>query len=393
MNDRDFPFIIKNTELYLDSAATSQALYTVIEDQMDFERSHRSNAHRSGHKFGTWVNNKYFEAKEAISKFLGLDPKGIVFNSGSTQGLNDAVQMIAQEYRRASIYVGRDSHHSLFLPLLALSKSSSFYTLNIVELDGEGRLDLKDLEEKVKNDPNPKIIAATAVSNVLGVINDLDEIKRIAKQYGCSSILDASQIVSKRNVNLSGFDFVAWSWHKVYGPMGLGCLYIDSEWLKCEPIRPGGGSVTTVKDSYAVWQEDAGRFESGTLNLNAISTIPRLISWLTEHMDEIVEHDKMLARIANDNVQLNMFRPICASETGLLSLQPLAGVAEDYGMLLDANDIMVRTGKLCAEPLVAKITDTGLIRISWAIYTSANDLERFYDVLGGVYGKLSRNVR
>lgn len=387
-----FPFFQHNSDIvYLDSAATTQSLGTVIDHQNNFNLYCRANAHRSGHKMGTWIDQQYHKAKQLIGQWLNIDEpeNAIVFNSGTTQALHDAVEIIKKEYSRATIYIGKDSHHSLFLPLRLLAFNSSFFKIKFIDIDSAGRLDLEKLEQELVNDKNPKILAVTAVSNVLGVINDLDKIRSISKQYGCATILDASQLIGKRKVNLKDFDFVAWSWHKIYGPTGLGCLVIDPKWQKSEPVRPGGGSVINVGFDNIIWQSTAGRFESGTQNLSAIAAIPGLVQWLIANEEEIANHDLHITKLAHSHVSRAMFMPISDSETGLICLAPTVGAVEDYAYMLDAKNVMVRTGKLCAEPLVNELSaNRGLIRLSWAAYTRASEIERAFDVLGQVHEKL-----
>jgi cysteine desulfurase/selenocysteine lyase len=394
----NFPFFARNPAIiYLDTAATSQALYTVIEDQTNFSLDHRSNSHRSGHSMGTWVDQKYFRAKELIAKYVNVkEPeKTVIFNSGSSQGLNDAVKLVEQAMPGGTIYLGIDAHHSLSLPLMELCKSNPWWNIKYIPLNSEGCLDLTSLEQWCKEDKEScRIIAVSAVSNILGKINDLDKIRDIAHATASNTIIDASQLVGKRAVNFHGFDFVAWSWHKVYGPMGLGTLIIDPVWLNYAPVHPGGGSVSSVTISQATWQSNAGRFESGTLNLSAIATLPRLIEWLIANESDIVAHDKKLARIANSNVSETYFNTASNTDTGLISLLPAVGAVEDYTMMLDARGVMVRSGKLCAQPLIDSITNNrSLLRLSWGCYTDTHEVEIAFDYLGEIYGRLSRNVR
>lgn len=394
----NFPFFARNPSItYLDTAATSQTLNYVIEDHTNFLLDHKSNSHRSGHSMGTWVDQKYFRAKELIAKYVKVEEadKSVVFNSGSSQGLHDAALLIERAMPGGTIYIGIDSHHSLSLPLMGLSKSNPWWTIKYIPLDTEGYLDLVQLEQWCKVDPGPcKIIAVSAVSNVLGKVNDLDKIRDIAHSTASNTIIDASQLVGKRSLDFHGFDFVAWSWHKVYGPMGLGTLIIDPIWLNYTPVHPGGGSVTAVSTTQATWQTNAGRFESGTLNLSAIATIPRLVEWLIANESDIVAHDKKLARLAYSNVSETYFRAGSNTDSGLISLLPMAGAVEDYTMMLDARNVMVRGGKLCAQPLIDSITDNrALLRLSWGCYTTAQEIEQTFDYMGEIYGRLSRNVR
>jgi cysteine desulfurase/selenocysteine lyase len=391
-----FPFFKRRPDItYLDSAATSQTLYTVADDMRDFMLGHKSNAHRSGNSMGTYVDQQYQLSKELIGKWLNLNKpeKRIVFNSGTTQGLNDAAQFIMSAIPSGVVFIGIDSHHSLILPWT--QSGNGKWKVVFIELDQDGRLDLNDLQAKIKLEPMgvSKVIAVNAVSNVLGLINDLNAIKNIALDIAAISIIDASQIISKRQVDFSGFDFVAWSWHKVYGPMGLGCMLIDPVWLNFDPVRPGGGTVTSVSKDSVTWQTNAGKFESGTQNLAGICALPKLVQWLMDHQNAIEAHDISLAKIINDQISLTQFRPTSKTDSGLLCLEPVVGAVEDYTMMLDAKNIMIRSGKLCAEPLIKQISNNGLLRLSWGCYTTKQEIELALDSLGEIYARLSRHVQ
>lgn len=391
-----FPFFKRRQEVtYLDSAATSQTLYTVADDQRDFMLSNKSNAHRSGNSMGTWVDHQYQLSKELIGKWLNIrqPEKRIVYNSGTTQGLNDAAQMIMSAMSSGVVFVGIDSHHSLILPWT--QSGNSKWKVVFIDLDKDGRLDLNDLDAKMKLEPMAvsKVIAVNAVSNVLGLVNDLDRIKKMALEVAAISIIDASQIISKRKIDISGFDFVAFSWHKVYGPMGLGCLLIDPVWLNFDPVRPGGGTVTSVSIDTATWTKDATKFESGTQNLSAICALPKLVEWLIEHQDDIEAHDISIAKIVNDQISLAQFTPTSRTDSGLICLEPVVGTVEDYTMMLDAKNIMIRSGKLCAEPLIRQLSNSALLRLSWGCYTTRQEVESTLDSLGEIYARLSKHVQ
>lgn len=391
-----FPFFKRRPEItYLDSAATSQTLQTVADDQREYMLSHKSNAHRSGNSMGTYVDKQYQLSKELIGKWLNIDhpEKRIVYNSGTTQGLNDAAQMIMSAMSKGVVFIGIDSHHSLILPWT--QSGNADWRVVFINLDKDGRLDLDDLQAKIKLEPIgvSKVIAVSAVSNVLGLVNDLNEIKKIALVNAAISIIDASQIVSKRRIDISGFDFVAFSWHKVYGPMGSGCLLIDPIWLNFDPIRPGGGTVTSVGIDSVTWTKDATRFESGTQNLSAICALPNLVKWLIEHQNDIEEHDISITKIVNDQISLAQFTPISKTDSGLICLEPIVGTVEDYTMMLDAKNIMIRSGKLCAEPLIKQISNNSLLRLSWGCYTTRQEIESALDNLGEIHARFSRHVQ
>lgn len=385
MRDR-FPFFKNNpTVTYLDSAATSQTLDTVIEDTVDFLQNHKSNAHRSGHSMGAWVDNQYWTAKEKIGLWLGItNPENrIIFNSGASQGLYDAIQL-ATRLDDFSVFIGGDFHHSLSLPF----KNTNYKDLKYIDVNNAGVIDTYHLEELLRNDTSKnKIVAVTAVGNITGTVNDLERIRTICKRYNAITILDACQSMGKILHNYDGFDFIAWSWHKIYGPNGLGCLLIDPKWLEYDPVHPGGGSVVHVNYETQEYLSNATKFESGTPNLQAICTLPRLIDWLIENQNNITAHDKELASLANELFDTKLFK----SQTGLISLKVENGAIEDITMLLDANNIMSRGGNLCAEPLVKSVTNgKGLLRFSWGAYTSKQELEYAAEKFGEVHERISR---
>jgi cysteine desulfurase/selenocysteine lyase len=393
-----FPFFDKNKDVvYMDTAATSQTLYTVAEDLTDFLNNRKSNAHRSGNSMGTWVDQQYSLAKEAIAELVNVKSpdKTVVFTSGSSQALSDAVELMNKAMPGGTIFLGIDSHHSLLLPIQKLAESNPWWRIVYIGLDNTGKLDLDDLEQKVRLSADKvNLIAVSAVSNVLGKINDLNRIKQIAHANAANTIIDASQIVGKQPVDASGFDFVAWSWHKAYGATGLGTLIIDPVWLNYAPVRPGGGTVTSVNIAGSTWIDTAARFEAGTQNLAAICTIPRLVNWIKQHQSDISSHDRAIAKLANSHVAANQFIATSASDSGLLSLMPTIGTVEDYVLMLDARKIYVRGGKLCAQPLIDTITqNTALLRLSWGCYTIPSEIEKTFDTLGHIHARLQRNVR
>ena len=388
MKDR-FPFFAANSDtVYLDSAATSQTLDTVIQDTNDFLLNHKSNAHRSGHSMGAWVDERYHSAKNKIGEWLTIPnpDKRIAFNSGASQGLYDAVQLIKQRFTgHISVYVGVDAHHSLLLPLRDVSTDIKY--INVMK---DGTLDLDAVNNAMRTDSATcKVLAVNAVSNVLGVVQDLNKIRDICKNNNAISILDACQSMGKIEHNYDGFDFVTWSWHKVYGPMGLGCLMLDEKWLWYSPVHPGGGSVSHVSLNKVTYLETANRFESGTQNLQAICALPNLLDWLIDNQSQIIDHDKELTAYANKLCN----NKIVNSHTGLISFTTDVGAVEDVVMMLDAYNICVRGGNLCAEPLVTGLTDkNNLIRVSWGAYTTKEEISFVFEKIGEVSARISKFV-
>ena len=383
-----FPFFAANPNtIYLDSAATSQTLDTVIQDTNDFLISHKANAHRSGHSMGAWVDERYHSAKSKIGEWLGIsNPENrVVFNSGASQGLYDAIQLVNQKHDQFKVLVGEDFHHSLLLPFRNLECEIEY-----ISITEEGNLDYNMLNRLlIENSNIPTVIALSAVGNVLGRKLDLDKIRNLANTHNSITIIDACQSMGKIEHNYDGFDFVAWSWHKVYGPMGLGCLLIDESWLDCDPVHPGGGSVTQVSIDAQTYVDNATKFESGTQNLQAIVTLPNLLDWLAENQSSIIKHDQELTNLAN---KLCDFK-VVDSETGLISFPISVGSVEDFTMLLDASGICVRGGKLCAEPLVSSLEPSNnLLRVSWAAYTTPEELGTAFTKIGEVHERLSRFV-
>ena len=386
-----FPFFKNRPDIvYLDTAATSQTLQSVIDDQLHFLTHEKSNAHRSGHSMGTVVDSKYHAAKELIGKWLDIpNPLNqVIFNSGSSQGLNDAVQLIEQKYNSGTIFLGVDAHHSLLLPIQKLVSRNSNWKLVYIEVNNFGYININQLDAELNKHTGNKVIAVTAISNVLGKINNLHSIKSLSAMHNAVTILDASQIIGKRKFSADGFDFVAWSWHKVYGPTGLGCLVVDSKWTNSEPLRPGGGTVTGVTFKSHTWLDSAQRFETGTQNLQAIVAIPNLVNWLMAHENDIELHDFNLAVHIDQLVDHLKFKVASCPDSGLISMLPLKLTAEDFAMMLDSQKIMTRAGKMCAQPLIDDITlNKSLLRISWGPYTTIEEIEIAVNTMTKIYDK------
>lgn len=221
--------------IYLDSAATSQKPNAVIEEIISYYTKYNSNAERSGHRLGMEATNALNEARKAVAKFLNVNEEEIIFTKGATEGLN----LVASTYGRQNIQRGDEvvstilEHHANFVPWqqLCIEKDAIFST---IDLDEKNRLNVEQLLNKIEYSSNLKIITITAESNVTGEIIDLERIIRKAHEKNIKVVVDGSQIVSHKKIDLKKYDcdFFAFSGHKMFGPMGIGILFAKKELLE-----------------------------------------------------------------------------------------------------------------------------------------------------------------
>ena len=253
--------------VYLDSAATSQKPLPVIEALDQYYRQYNSNVHRGVHTLGTKATDAYEGAREKVRRFINAkSTQEIIFTRGTTTALN----MVATSYGRANLQEGDEivitymEHHSNIIPWQQAAKHTGA-TLKYIPLQPDGTIDLKDVEETVT--PNTKIVAVVHVSNVLGTINPIKEIAKIAHKHGAVMVVDAAQSAPHMRIDVQDLDcdFLAFSGHKMCGPTGIGVLYGKRELLeKMEPVEFGGEMIDFVGLYESTWKELPWKFEGGT---------------------------------------------------------------------------------------------------------------------------------
>ncbi|WP_046175636.1 cysteine desulfurase [Domibacillus indicus] len=371
--------------VYLDSAATSQKPVQVIEALNDYYRLSNSNVHRGVHTLGNRATDLYEGARDKVRKFINAaSTKEIVFVRGTTTALN----LVAQSYGRANVKEGDEivitlmEHHSNIIPWQQLAKATGA-TLKYVPLQEDGTLSLEDVRKTVT--PNTKIVSVMMVSNVLGTINPIADITKIAHENGAVMVVDAAQAAPHMKVDVQQLDcdFLAFSGHKMCGPTGIGVLYGKQHLLEdMEPVEFGGEMIDFVDLYDSTWKELPWKFEGGTPIIAGAVGLGAAIDFLTEiGMDAIEQHEHKLAAYAMDTVTeipgISVFGPKRGKDRASVVTFNLEDVhPHDVATVLDADGIAVRAGHHCAQTLMKWCQVSATARASFYLYNTEEDIDR-----------------
>ena len=379
-----------NPLVYLDSAATSQKPIQVIEAMKNYYEFDNSNVHRGVHTLGNRATDKYEGAREKVRKFINAkSTEEIIFTRGTTTSLNT----VAASYGRANVSEGDEivishmEHHSNIIPWQQLAKDKKA-VLKYIDLEADGTLYLEKVRATIT--PKTKIVSIMMVSNVLGTINPVKEIAKIAHENGAVMVVDGAQGVPHAVVDVQDLDcdFLAFSGHKMCGPTGIGVLYGKKEHLeKMEPIEFGGEMIDFVGLYDSTWKELPWKFEGGTPIIAGAIGLGAAIDFLTEiGLDNIAEHEHALVGYAMDELEtidgLKIFGPRDPMKRcGLVTFNLNDVHPHDLATALDMGGIAVRAGHHCAQPLMKCLQQSATARASFYMYNTEEDVDRLVEGL------------
>ncbi|BDG37333.1 cysteine desulfurase [Saccharococcus caldoxylosilyticus] len=368
--------------VYLDNAATSQKPLPVIEALDQYYRQYNSNVHRGVHTLGTKATDAYEGAREKVRRFINAkSTQEIIFTRGTTAALN----IVAASYGRANLQEGDEivitymEHHSNLIPWQQAAKQTGA-TLKYIPLQADGTIDIKDVEATVT--ANTKIVAVAHVSNVLGTINPIKDIARIAHQHGAVVVVDAAQSAPHMKIDVQDLDcdFLAFSGHKMCGPTGIGVLYGKRDLLeRMEPVEFGGEMIDFVELYDSTWKELPWKFEGGTPIIAGAIGLGAAIDFLEDvGLDHIAAHEHELAQYALERMSaidgLTIYGP---KQRGGLVTFNIDGVhPHDVATVLDAEGIAVRAGHHCAQPLMKWLNVTATARASFYLYNTKEEIDQ-----------------
>ncbi|CAM3967895.1 MULTISPECIES: cysteine desulfurase [Geobacillus] len=373
--------------VYFDSAATSQKPLPVIEALDRYYREYNSNVHRGVHTLGTKATDAYEGAREKVRRFLNAQSaQEIIFTRGTTASLN----LVASSYGRANVKEGDEivitymEHHSNLIPWQQLAKQTGA-TLKYIPMQEDGTIDLRDVEATVTE--AAKIVAIAHVSNVLGTINPVREIARIAHKRGAVVVVDAAQSAPHMKVDVQELDcdFLALSGHKMCGPTGIGVLYGKKKWLEqMEPVEFGGEMIDFVELYDSTWKELPWKFEGGTPIIAGAIGLGAAIDFLEQvGLDAIAAHEHELAQYALERLAgidgVTVYGP--KERAGLVTFNIDGVHPHDVATVLDAEGIAIRAGHHCAQPLMKWLGVTATARASFYLYNTKEEIDRFIAAL------------
>ncbi|NHM32778.1 cysteine desulfurase [Neobacillus terrae] len=376
--------------VYLDSAATSQKPVQVIETIDQYYRGYNSNVHRGVHTLGTRATDAYEGAREKVRKFINAKSiQEVIFTRGTTTALNTVAASYAADNLKEGdeIVISLMEHHSNIIPWQQVARKTGA-TLKYLELQEDGTLSLDNVRETITS--NTKLVSVTYVSNVLGVINPIKEIARIAHENGAVMVVDGAQAAPHIKVDVQDLDcdFFAFSGHKMCGPTGIGVLYGKKDLLeKMEPIEFGGEMIDFVHLYESTWKELPWKFEGGTPIIAGAIGLGAAIDFLQQvGLEKIEAHEHKLAAYAMEKMSgiegIKIYGPKEAGKrAGVITFNLDDVHPHDVATVLDAEGIAVRAGHHCAQPLMRWLEATATARASFYLYNTEEDVDKLVEGL------------
>ncbi len=402
----DFPILSRRLEAggrshllaYLDNAATTQKPRAVLQAIERYYQRSNANVHRSLHTLGEEATAAYEQARRRVARFLNArSPAEIVFTRGTTEAINLVAASVTSALPPGSeILLSEMEHHSNLVPWQLAARDRGL-ALRFLPLTPEGTLELEVLEQAAG--PRLALIAVSLVSNVLGTINDLPRISAYARARGVPVLVDAAQAVGHLSVDVQalGCDFLAFSGHKMYGPMGIGALYAKQPLLeRLEPYMGGGEMIRSVGLESSTWNEPPWKFEAGTPNVEGAVGLEAAIDYLEAlGREQVRSYEELLSGYALGRLRevpgLTLYGP-AAGRIGVFSFD-LAGVhPHDVAQWLDAEGVALRAGHHCAQPLHARLGVRATARASLGLYNLAEEVDRLVTGLERVLEALGRGA-
>ena len=392
---QDFPILKRLINgkplVYLDNAATTQKPHQVIDALVDYYSNHNANIHRGIHTLAEEATAMYEEARKKIAKFIGAkSTKEIIFVRNSTEGIN----LVAYSWGRTflkpgdEIILSESEHHSNLVPWQLLAQEKGVKLL-FVPINEEGLLDLGYLQKILTG--KVKLVSLVHISNVLGIINPVSEIGKMAHEMGAKFLIDAAQSVPRMPIDVQDLncDFLVASGHKMLGPTGIGFLYAKEELLeKMPPFLSGGDMIREVYLTHSEWNDLPYKFEAGTPNIADAIALGVGVDYLSIlGMENVFEHEKLLTDYALEKLseikEVTIYGPKDSlNKTGVISFSIKGIHPHDVAQILDEEGIAIRSGFHCAMPLHQKLKLPATCRASFYIYNTKEEIDK---LIIGIY--------
>ena len=408
---RDFPLLMQNNIAYLDSAATTQKPMQVINAISEYYKNANANPHRGAYKLSLESTKVYDEARKKVAKFINAkSEKQIVFTRNATESLN----LIAYSYglnnlgSKDKIVLSIMEHHSNLVPWQYVSRKTGS-TLEYMYINKTGEITDEEIDSKIVE--GTKIVGITHVSNVLGTINPIEKIIKKAHSVGAIAVVDASQSVPHMKIDVQKLDadFLVFSGHKMLAPLGIGVLYAKSELLEeMKPFLFGGDMIEYVYEQNATFAEVPTKYEAGTQNVEGAVGLSSAIDYLNNiGMDKVQTIEKELTKYAleelqklafvtsygpggtentetfsaSNNVRSAGWNNIENSQAGVISFNVNGVHPHDVASVLDSENVCIRSGNHCAQPLLRYMGLESTCRVSFYIYNTKEDVDKLIDAL------------
>jgi cysteine desulfurase/selenocysteine lyase len=371
----------------LDNAATTQKPQSVLDEVDSLYREANANVHRALYSLGSEATERFENSRKKVAKYIGANSeKEIVFTSGTTESINLLARSIGNTLKPGDeILISEMEHHSNIVPWQMTAQRTGA-TLKYLSIKETGELDISNPEKYFTS--NTKIISLTHMSNVLGTINPIKKLSAKAHQVGAIMIVDGAQGASHLPMDVQelGCDFYAFSGHKMLGPTGIGVLWGKTEHLEeMDPFMGGGEMINTVTMESSTWNDIPYKFEAGTPNFAQAVGLGAAIDYLQNiGMDNIAAHEQMLIEYALGKLnQIDGLRIHGSAKDrgGVISFNMDGIHPHDLAQFLNEDNIAIRVGHHCAQPLLKTLGETATARMSFYIYNDESDVDKFCESL------------
>ena len=382
---RDFPLLMNTDVAYLDSAATAQRPRCVLDAEEKFYPTCNANPLRGLYPLSIAATDAYENAREAVRKFLNAaSTQEIIFTRNTSESLN----LVAYSYGLSNVKAGDEvvvsimEHHSDLLPWQMVCRQTGA-RLRFIECEPDGSVDLNKVEPLIGS--RTKVVAMTQVSNVLGRENPIRQVAELAHRAGAVMVVDGAQSTPHMPVDVQalGADFLAFSGHKVYGPMGIGVLYGRKELLeKMPPFLTGGEMIESVTREGAVYAELPHKFEAGTVNAAGAAGLHAALDYMAQvGFGTMQRRELELTRRAMEGMKQIPYVHILGSDEpeehhGIITFTVDGVHPHDIGQILAADGVNIRAGHHCAQPLLAYLGHPSTARASIAFYNTEGEIDR-----------------
>ena len=378
-----FPVFTKNPNLvFFDTAASALKVDSMINSITDCYSYEYANIHRGIYELSSKLTKRYEDSRISVSKFINSpSSENIIFTKSATEGINLVSSCLSENYFNDGDEVLLTSleHHANLVPWHLVSKKIKIITAKI---KSTGELDYNDLLEKINS--KTKLLAITHMSNVTGSITNFEAIKIKANKFNVPILIDGCQFVPHKKLNIKELDpdFYVFSAHKLYGPSGLGILYMKNKWInRLGPYQGGGSMIKNVETDSSTYLEGFQKFEAGTPPIAEVIGLSSSIDFINDvGIDKIYEYESQLTQYAYNQMKKNNDIKIYGdftNQTSIISFNIDGVHFNDLAMLLDKKNIAIRTGHHCAQPFMKCLNISGNARMSFGVYNTKDDIDYF----------------
>lgn len=383
----DYPILERDIDgkqlVYLDSAATSQTPRQVVNAIDEMYYRHKANVHRGVHTISQEATDLVESTREKVRAFINAgSTQEVIFTRGTTEGINLVASSFGDMlYNGDEVIITTMEHHSNIVPWQLIGRKKRI-RLRVVPISDNGELDLEAYEDLFTD--ATRFVAIAHVSNVLGTINPVKQMIEIAHKHGVPVLVDGAQAAPHMAVDVADLDcdFYAFSSHKMYGPVGVGVLYGKRHWLDTmAPYQGGGEMIGNVTFERTTFAELPFKFEAGTPDFVGIAAFGTAIDYIRSiGIDNIAAHEhQLLTEATRQLMEIDGMRIFgnAQDKGAVISFLVRDINSYDMGLLLDRMGIAVRTGHHCAQPLMARYGVQGMVRASFAVYNTLDEVNRF----------------